>query len=82
MLHYGVDHSPSYLWRTATSEISEALLPFLPAVLNGPDAWRAKSKRSGMMPNWFNRTMVTGSPRFGPGFEHPRTTFAGKVCWR
>lgn len=39
--HYGVDHSPSYLWDSATWEISEALIPFLPTVLAGPDAWQA-----------------------------------------
>ena len=27
--YYAVDHSPSYLWNSATWEISEALLPFL-----------------------------------------------------
>ncbi len=31
--YYGVDHSPSYLWNSATWEISEALLPFLRPVL-------------------------------------------------
>jgi alanine dehydrogenase len=39
--YYGVDHSPSYLWNSATWEISEALLPFLPTVLAGPEAWEA-----------------------------------------
>ncbi|HEU4946734.1 MAG TPA: N(5)-(carboxyethyl)ornithine synthase [Kribbella sp.] len=38
-IYYGVDHSPSYLWNSATWEISEALLPFLQTVLDGPDAW-------------------------------------------
>ncbi|MDQ3628696.1 MAG: N(5)-(carboxyethyl)ornithine synthase [Actinomycetota bacterium] len=39
--YYGVDHSPSYLWNSATWEVSEALLPYLRAVLTGPDAWEA-----------------------------------------
>jgi alanine dehydrogenase len=39
--YYGVDHSPSYLWNSATWEISEALLPYLRAVLTGPHAWDA-----------------------------------------
>ncbi len=39
--YYGVDHSPSYLWDSATWEISEALLPYLRAILTGPDAWEA-----------------------------------------
>ncbi len=33
--YYGVDHSPSYLWNSATWDISEALLPHLRTVLNG-----------------------------------------------
>jgi alanine dehydrogenase len=37
--YYGVDHSPSYLWNSATWENSEALLPFLDIVLAGPTAW-------------------------------------------
>jgi len=37
--YYAVDHSPSYLWDSATWEISEALLPFIPTVLDGPAAW-------------------------------------------
>jgi alanine dehydrogenase len=41
VLYYAVDHSPSYLWNSATWEISEALLPFLRAVMAGSDAWDA-----------------------------------------
>ena len=37
--YYGVDHTPSYLWNSATWDISEALIPFLRPVLEGPDAW-------------------------------------------
>jgi alanine dehydrogenase len=39
--YYGVDHSPSYLWNSATWENSEALIPFLRPVLDGPGAWDA-----------------------------------------
>ena len=39
--YYAVDHSPSYLWNSATWENSEALLPFLPIVLAGPASWDA-----------------------------------------
>lgn len=39
--YYAVDHSPSYLWNSATWEISEALLPYLRTVLDGRDAWEA-----------------------------------------
>lgn len=39
--YYAVDHSPSYLWNSSTWEISEALMPFLRTVMEGPDAWAA-----------------------------------------
>jgi alanine dehydrogenase len=41
VLYYAVDHSPSYLWNSATWENSEALLPFLRTVLGGGAAWDA-----------------------------------------
>ncbi len=40
--YYAVDHSPSYLWNSATWEISEALIPFLGTVMAGADAWDAE----------------------------------------
>ena len=56
--YYGVDHSPSYLWNSATWENSEALIPFLRTVLDGPTAWdadqtiqRAIEIRDGMIRN-------------------------------
>lgn len=56
--YYGVDHSPSYLWSSATWENSEALLPFLGAVLTGSAAWdsnetirRATEIRDGAIQN-------------------------------
>ncbi len=39
--YYAVDHSPSYLWNSATWENSEALLPFVETVLAGPGSWDA-----------------------------------------
>jgi alanine dehydrogenase len=58
LLYYAVDHSPSYLWNSATWEISEALLPHLETVLAGPDAWadsatirRAIEIRDGVVQN-------------------------------
>ncbi len=39
--YYAVDHSPSYLWSSATWDISEAVLPHLPNVMAGPKAWDA-----------------------------------------
>jgi alanine dehydrogenase len=37
--YYAVDHSPSYLWDSATWEISEALLPHIDVLLAGPASW-------------------------------------------
>ena len=37
--YYGVDHSPTYLWNSATWGISEALIPYLRPVMEGPSAW-------------------------------------------
>jgi len=39
--YYAVDHSPSYLWNSATWENSEALLPHLETILSGPAAWES-----------------------------------------
>ncbi len=56
--YYAVDHSPSYLWNSATWEISEALLAYLPIVMAGPEAWdkdetvrRAIEIRDGVIQN-------------------------------
>ena len=38
--YYGVDHTPSYLWESASWEISLALLRYLPVVMAGPEAWK------------------------------------------
>jgi len=37
--YYAVDHTPSYLWNSASWEISNSLLPYLPLVMEGPDRW-------------------------------------------
>ena len=41
--YYAVDHSPSYLWNSASWEISDALLPHIETLLAGPAAWSASS---------------------------------------
>lgn len=38
--YYGVDHTPSYLWESASRSISAALIVYLPTVLAGRPAWR------------------------------------------
>lgn len=39
--YYAVDHTPSYLWESASWEISAALLRYLPIVMGGPERWAA-----------------------------------------
>ena len=39
--YYGVDHSPSFLWNSATWENSETLIPFPRPFPDGPAAWKA-----------------------------------------
>lgn len=38
--YYAVDHTPSYLWESATRSISAALIVYLPEMLAGQDHWR------------------------------------------
>ena len=37
--YYAVDHTPSYLWESATRCISAALMVHLPSVVEGRDSW-------------------------------------------
>lgn len=37
--YYAVDHTPSYLWNSASWEISNSLVPYLPIVMGGPEKW-------------------------------------------
>ena len=71
--YYAVDHSPSYLWNSATWENSAALLPFLPIVLGGPDAWdrdetvrRAIEIRDGVVQN----ANILSFQRRAPDYPH------------
>jgi alanine dehydrogenase len=70
VLYYAVDHSPSYLWNSATWENSRALLPFLPTVLEGSDSWEAHATirraieiREGVIQNPAILTFQGRSPR-------------------
>jgi alanine dehydrogenase len=38
--YYAVDHTPSYLWESATRSISAALIVYLPTVLAGRESWQ------------------------------------------
>ncbi|HEX2236626.1 MAG TPA: N(5)-(carboxyethyl)ornithine synthase [Actinomycetota bacterium] len=69
--YYAVDHSPSFLWDSATWEISNALLPHLPTVMGGPAAWdsddtigRAIEIRDGVIRNPKILTFQRRSPAF------------------
>ena len=69
--YYAVDHSPSYLWNSATWEISEALLPHIDALLAGPATWdktptiaRAIEIRDGVVRQ--SRHPVVSAPRRMP----------------
>ncbi len=38
--YYAVDHTPSYLWESASRSISAALIVHLPTIMNGRESWR------------------------------------------
>ncbi len=38
--YYAVDHTPSYLWESASRSISAALMVYLPAVITGRESWK------------------------------------------
>ena len=70
--YYGVDHSPTYLWNSATWGISEALVPYLRTVMSGPTAWEADPTISRAIEI---RDGVVRNPRIlsyqGRSAEHP-----------
>lgn len=75
--YYAVDHSPSYLWNSATWEISEAILPFLRTVMEGPASWdkdetvaRAIEIRDGVI----NNQSILDFQSRAPAYPHTRTT--------
>ena len=74
--YYAVDHSPSYLWNSATWEISEALIPHLRAVMSGPDGWegsetirRAIEIRDGVVQN----PRILSFQNRAAEYPHPRS---------
>jgi alanine dehydrogenase len=75
--YYAVDHSPSYLWNSATWEISEALLPHIETVLDGPAMWnvtptisRAIEIRDGVVLN----PKILSFQHRDDGYPHPVRT--------
>jgi N5-(carboxyethyl)ornithine synthase len=41
--YYAVDHTPSYLWESASRAISAALIVYLPTILEGHSSWMKNS---------------------------------------
>jgi alanine dehydrogenase len=73
--YYAVDHSPSYLWNSSTWENSEALIPYLPAIMGGPAAWdadetirRAIEIRDGVVQN----PRILSFQHRAPAYPHPK----------
>ena len=73
--YYAVDHSPTYLWNSATWEISNALIPYLRIVMAGPGAWeadetirRAIEIRDGVIHN----PKILSFQGRSPAYPHPR----------
>lgn len=40
--YYAVDHTPSYLWRSASWEISQVVVGYLAQVARGPEGWQGE----------------------------------------
>jgi alanine dehydrogenase len=58
LTYYAVDHTPSYLWQSASWELTRVVLPFLDVVMSGPEGWeksetirRAIEIRDGVVQN-------------------------------
>jgi alanine dehydrogenase len=75
LMTYAVDHSPSFLWDSATWEISLALMPHLRTVMEGPAGWledevinRAIEIRTGEIQN----PKILSFQGRKPEFPHPR----------
>ena len=74
VLYYAVDHTPSYLWRSASWELSRVVVPLLETVMGGPAAWdrdetirRAIEIRDGMVLN----PKVLSFQRRSESYPHP-----------
>jgi hypothetical protein len=74
LTYYAVDHTPSYLWRSATWEVSQSVRPFLPIVMDGPESWdknetirRSIEIRDGVVQN---EKILTFQERSGE-YPHP-----------
>lgn len=74
--YYAVDHSPSYLWNSATWEVSAALLPFLRTVMEGPDTWAKSpiiSRAIEISQGEIQNPNILSFQHREPAYPHPRT---------
>ena len=76
--YYAVDHTPSYLWESATRSISAALIVYLPVVLAGRDAWqqnetirRAVNIDNGVIQNPFILSFQKRDPHYPHAYIDP-----------
>lgn len=72
--YYAVKNTPAYLWKCASWEISQALLPYLETVASGEEGWdrdetikRAIQVRNGRVVN----PKVLSFQNRGPEYPHP-----------
>ncbi len=80
--YYAVDHTPSYLWESATRSISAALIVYLPTVLAGRDSWqknetirRAINIDGGVIQN----PSILSFQKREPNYPHARFNPAGNA---
>jgi hypothetical protein len=79
--YYGVDHSPSYLWHSATWENSEVLIPFLRPVLDGPIAWDADQTIQRAIEIWdgvFQNPAILACQHRSAEYPHPTQPGRGR----
>jgi len=74
-VYYAVDHTPTYLWRSASWEISHVVTAYVETVLGGGDAWddnetirRAIEIRDGVVQN----PKILSYQKRSPEHPHPR----------
>ena len=80
LTYYAVDHTPSYLWRSASHELSDVVIAFLEDVARGPDGWasnesirRAIEIRDGEIQN----PRILSFQKRAPAWPHERPSVSG-----
>ncbi len=79
--YYAVDHTPSYLWESATRSISAALIVYLPIILGDRDEWQenetirqAINIDSGTIKN----SSILSFQKRDPDYPHGHISMSGK----